>query len=252
MLKTKEDIVISLEGITKKYITSKNEEFFALKNVNLRIRRGDRIGIVGDNGAGKTTLLKIIAGFTKPSAGEMHTEAKIVSLIDLEAGFEPELTGYENIMVNGLIIGMEKQEIKRKWESIILFAGIGEYINEPFFTYSAGMKFRLACAVALNSSADVLLFDEVLISSDLKFQKKVFKTLAKTLCNKQLTTIICSHVPEILWSLANTYYSISHGTVKKISRDRIRFLAVDHHKQFHKTFKTDEIAEFNLDKNKLD
>lgn len=250
MKSNSEEIIISLEGVTKQYLSSKNKVFMALNNVSLVIKRGERIGIVGNNGAGKTTLLKTIGGVSKPSAGLVFTNAKIVSLIDLEAGFEPELTGLENIMVNGLTIGMRKKDIQDRLEKIIAFADIGQYINEPFFTYSAGMKFRLACAVAINSTADVLLFDEILNSSDWGFQKKVFNLLAKTMKDKRLTTIICSYVPETLWSLASKYYLMQKGEIKKISRNKIRELAISHHKQFHKTFKTKEIEEFDIYSNK--
>jgi len=251
MANNNKEIIIELDGITKKYFTSKHKPFTALNNINLKIARGERIGIVGKNGSGKTTLLKIIGGSIKPSQGEIHANASIVSLIDLEAGFEPELTGFENIMVNGLIIGMKKQEIKKKLRSIINFADIGAYINEPFYTYSAGMKFRLACAVAINSKAEVLLFDEILISGDWDFQKKIFATLAKTLKDERLTTITCSHVPELLWSLADKYYLIEKGVIKKIYKNQIRRMLLTRHKQFHRTFKTNQIEEFGVDqKNK--
>ncbi len=249
MTKEPAEIIISLKNVSKKYNISNRQQFVALNNVCLTVARGDRIGIIGNNGAGKTTLLKIIGGIAKPSSGEVITKGNIVSLIDLESGFEPELTGYENIMANGLIIGMRKKDIMQHLSSIIEFADIGPYINEPFFTYSAGMKFRLACAVAINSKAEVLLFDEIFLSSDWNFQKKIFYTLKEMLRNNTLTTIISSHVPEILWSLANTYYSMNKGVITKIQRNEIRRLAVNHHFQFHSTFKTNEIKEFALKRN---
>ena len=241
MFNKKNDVLVSLQGVTKKYSTANCNTYIALNNINLEITRGERIGIVGNNGAGKTTLLKIIGGITKPSQGKVTTYAKIVSLIDLEAGFEPELSGIENIIVNGLIIGMKKQEIKKNIQSIINFADIGPYIYEPFYTYSAGMKFRLACALAINSQADVLLFDEILSSSDWGFQQKIFKMLTKTLKNKQLTTVICSYVPETLWSLASKFYLMQKGVIKEIQKNQVRHLAVTHIQQFHQTFRTREI-----------
>ena len=131
---TDKNIVISLSNINKTYKTSNNTVYTAVDNISLEIERGERIGIVGHNGAGKTTLLKIISGCTRPTSGKVHTVGSIVSLIDLEAGFEPELTGKENIMVNGLLVGMSKQEVRQKMESIIQFADIGSYMNEPFYT----------------------------------------------------------------------------------------------------------------------
>ncbi len=247
MLNKHKDIIVSLNGVTKKYTTVNRNIYVALKNINLEIRRGERIGIIGNNGAGKTTLLKIIGGITKPSNGKVITNGRIVSLIDLEAGFEPELTGFENITVNGLLVGMKKQNIRSSLQSIIRFADIGAHINEPFYTYSAGMKFRLACAVAINCKADVLLFDEILNSGDWNFQKKLVCWLSKTLQNSDLSTIICSYVPETLWALAHTYYMMHNGVLTKIGRDHVRSLAISHHNQFHSIFRTNKFKEVSID-----
>lgn len=244
----KKEIVVNINGLSKIYATSKSGGYTALDNVDLKIYKGDRIGIVGNNGAGKTTLLKIISGSIKPTSGTVSTKARIVSLIDLEAGFEPELSGRENIMVNGLIIGMTKKEVQQKMQSIIDFADIGEYVNEPFYTYSAGMKFRLACAVAINSKADVLLFDEILINGDWNFQKKIFSTLAKTFKDKELTTIICSHVPELLWALSSKYFLMNRGAIRQIYKNKVKDMVLSRHTQFHKAFRTNEIPEFATDR----
>lgn len=248
IVRNKKDVVIELSDVYKEYRTTTNKHFRALDGINLQVFSGDRIGIVGPNGSGKSTLLKIIAGITRTSGGLMRVRAKVASLIDLEAGFEPELSGYENISINGLILGMTKSYLNTHMKSIIEFSGIGEYIHEPFYTYSDGMKFRLACSVAIHCNVDVIVFDEILVSGDWDFQKKVFRFLSRILKQKKITVIICSHVPELLWSIAEKFYLIEKGKIKRIDRSYIRQLAITHHKQFHRLFKTDGIDEFGLRK----
>jgi teichoic acid transport system ATP-binding protein len=248
MKKKNNNIVLSLKNINKIYSLSDGKKFYALKNINIDIGKGDRIGIIGDNGAGKTTLLKIISGITKQTSGEIKRQGKIVSLMDLESGFDPELTGYENILVNGLLIGMTKKEIITKLPSIIHFADIGNFINEPFYIYSAGMKFRLAIAIAITSLCEILIIDEILMSGDINFQNKVIHTLQTLQKKTNITMIICSHIPETIWSLANTFYVVKNGSIKKIDRNEVKKLTLIHHVQFHKTFKTEDIKEFNTKK----
>jgi len=149
------DIAIKLTNVSKKYIVrhekptlveklinGKKEEFWALKDINLEIKRGEKIGIIGPNGSGKTTLLKLITGISSPTSGTIERNGEIISLIDLEAGFHPDLTGIQNIYLNGMIIGMNKTEINSKLKKIIDYADIGRFIDVPLFTYSEGMKFR--------------------------------------------------------------------------------------------------------------
>jgi len=257
----KQNIVIDLENIGKKYrllshkstlmtnIFEKNnqkEEFWALKNINLSIKRGDRIGIFGPNGSGKTTLLKIISGITKPTTGIVKKYGKITSLIDLEAGFHPDLSGYENILLQGLLIGMSKAEIQEKFNIIIEYSGIGDFINEPFYTYSSGMKFRLASAVAIASDADILIFDEIFIIGDLLFQNKILDNLKSLQKKRNLTTIIASHNPVALVSFADKYLFLENGKLYDIKRSEIIKLSLKTHHQFHRNFHTNFI--FSSDK----
>ncbi len=163
--------------LVEKFVKARNETFWALKDINLTIKKGERVGIIGPNGSGKTTLLKIISGITTPTTGEVKIYGKIVSLIDLEAGFNVDLTGYQNIYLNGLLLGMNKREIDQKLNEIIDFADIKQFIDAPLFTYSQGMKLRLGFAIAVCSNPDILLFDENISVGDANFQKKSFERL---------------------------------------------------------------------------
>jgi ABC-type polysaccharide/polyol phosphate transport system ATPase subunit len=181
----KKQIAIQLTDISKKYeihhekptlvekfVKGHNETFWALRHIDLTVTRGEKVGIIGANGSGKTTLLKIIAGITAPSQGLVETHGKIVSLIDLEAGFHEDLSGEQNIHLNGMLLGMTKKEIDQKLSSIIRFADIKQFIDVPLYTYSQGMKLRLGFAVAIHANPDILILDEGLGAGDLDFQKK--------------------------------------------------------------------------------
>ena len=238
MNKNLTQIIVSLKKVNKIYQINNKKNIYALKNINLDIKKNDRIGIVGANGAGKTTLLKIISGITKPTTGEIYRNGKIVSLMDLEAGFNPDLTGYENIMVNALIIGISKKQVRKKINTIINYASIGPYINQPFYTYSSGMKFRLAISVALVSKADLLIIDEIITSGDINFQNKVVKSIQKLQKNRKIGTIICSHVPETLWSLADNFFLLEKGQISTIKKNAIKKMAIQRQLQWYKIFGT--------------
>jgi len=231
----KKNTVISLSNIGKKYIIAyqksslinslinknKTKEFWAVKNINLNIKKGERIGIIGPNGAGKTTLLKIIAGITKSTTGIVKTNGKIVSLINLEAGFHPELSGIENIYINGMLIGMSRTEINNKKKQIIDFANIGNFINAPFYTYSNGMKFRLAFSIAIISKCDILIMDEIFMAGDLNFQFKALNMIKSIQKEKSITTILCSHAPWMSWGFSERAFIMNKGHIKKISKNKI-------------------------------
>lgn len=171
----------------------KSKKFWAINNIDLTIHAGDRIGIIGPNGAGKTTLLKLLAGITQPTIGSITTKGKIVSLIELTAGFEPELTGVENIYLNGLIIGLSKIELDNRIDEIINFANIGQFIYQPLYTYSMGMKLRLGFSIASHSNPDILIIDENLSLGDSTFHRAIeFKI--KSLLTKNITLILADHV----------------------------------------------------------
>jgi teichoic acid transport system ATP-binding protein len=176
---------------------SKKEKFAALKGISLTIRRGEKVGIIGSNGSGKTTLLKIIAGITTLNSGELLTEGKIVSLIDLSAGFHPELTGEENIYINALLVGMDRNEMKSKIKEIIKYADIGKFIDAPLYTYSSGMKLRLGFAIAVASDPDIIILDEEVSAGDEDFQRKSMKKIDEFV-REGKTLLVVSHWMDFL------------------------------------------------------
>jgi ABC-type polysaccharide/polyol phosphate transport system ATPase subunit len=198
-------IVIKLENVTKMYeihhekptllekiLNGNGQKFLALKNLNISIKKGEKIGLIGSNGSGKTTLLKIMAGITTPTSGSISVTGKVVSLIDLEAGFHPELTGIQNIFLNGSLLGMSKQEIKSSLKDIINFANIGKFIDAQVFTYSEGMKLRLGFSIAVHANPEILILDENISVGDENFQKISLDKI-KSLLNQGKTVIIASH-----------------------------------------------------------
>ncbi len=203
--------------LLKKTTKEINGKFFALDDINLTIKKGERIGIVGPNGSGKTTLLKIITGISTPTTGKAITNGKVASLIDLEAGFHPDLTGYENIFLNGTLLGLTKKEISQSLNRIVDISGIAPFINAPFYTYSNGMKFRLAFAVAMASRCDIFIMDEVFASGDIEFQKKSLQMINQLQNNKNITTIVCSQIPAYVLKFSQKTFIINKGKISHIS-----------------------------------
>lgn len=196
------------------------EKFTALNNIDLTIYKGEKVGIIGCNGAGKTTLLKIIAGITTPDEGKVITNGRIVSLIDLAAGFNPDLTGEENIFLNGLVIGMSRDEIKEKYQQIIEFADIGKFIDAPLFTYSDGMKLRLGFSIAVHSEPEILLLDEGVVVGDENFQNKIYKKLDE-FNNLKKTIFIVSHWLDFLKKNTNKIVWLENNQIIKVGSVKI-------------------------------
>jgi teichoic acid transport system ATP-binding protein len=161
----------ALHPLRKSY----HQDYYALENISLEVHRGETVGIVGRNGAGKSTLLKIITGVLTPSSGDVTVKGKIASLLELGAGFNPEMTGLENIYLNGTLMGFSREEMSTKIESITAFANIGDFIHQPVKMYSSGMFARLAFSVSINVEPDILIVDEALSVGDMAFQMKCFK-----------------------------------------------------------------------------
>ncbi len=187
----REAIVKIFEPKTDKEKLEK-DEFWVLKNFNLTVKKGESIGLYGPNGTGKSTILKLIANVTYPNKGEIIINGKVAPLIEIGAGFHPDLTGRENILMNGAILGMTPKEIKEKEESIIEFSGMREFIDMPVKKYSSGMYLRLAFSVAVHSEADIYLFDEILAVGDGNFRKRCYDII-KNLRSKGKTLVVISH-----------------------------------------------------------
>lgn len=168
------------------------ETIWALKDVNFQVQQGEALGIIGRNGAGKSTLLKILSQVTAPTSGEIKTKGKIASLLEVGTGFHPELTGRENIFMNGAIMGMDRREIQRKFDEIVDFSGVETYIDTPVKRYSSGMYVRLAFAVAAHLEPDILIIDEVLAVGDAEFQKKCLGKMG-AVTHEGRTVLFVSH-----------------------------------------------------------
>ena len=172
-IRGKEDPFLKIGEVNDRSKKGKSDIVWSLKNINCEIEQGDAIGIIGKNGAGKSTLLKILSRVTAPTTGSVKIKGRIASLLEVGTGFHPELTGKENIFLNGTILGMRKAEIKRKFDEIVDFSGVERYIDTPVKRYSSGMYVRLAFAVAAYLESEILIVDEVLAVGDAEFQKKM-------------------------------------------------------------------------------
>lgn len=196
------------------YNKGRNNTIWALKDINLKISKGEKIGIIGPNGAGKTTLLEIISGITIPTTGKLETNCKIVSLIDLDAGFHPDLTGRENLLLNGLLVEMSKNYLAKKTNSIIKFAELEKFIDSPLSTYSSGMSLRLGFSIAIHSEFDTLVLDEHISVGDHHFQEKSLKMIKKII-NKDKTLILVSHQLNLLLQYCDRLIWIDYGKIMK-------------------------------------
>ena len=194
---------------------SYHHDFYAMRNVSFEIRRGETVGILGRNGAGKSTLLKMITGVLTPTSGSIEVNGKIASLLELGAGFNPEMTGLENIYLNGTLMGFTKEEMDKKIDNIIAFADIGEFIYQPAKMYSSGMYARLAFAVSINIEPDILIVDEALSVGDIKFQIKCVNKF-KELQEKGITILFVSHDIFTVRSFCNKAVWLHNGTVKEV------------------------------------
>ena len=195
------------------------EGFWALKDLNFEIKKGDRVGIIGHNGAGKSTLLKLLSQITSPTEGSIKINGKIASLLEVGTGFHPELTGRENIFMNGAILGMTHAEIDRKVNDIIEFSEIGEHIDTPVKRYSSGMYVRLAFAVAAHLDSDILIADEVLAVGDAAFQKKALGKMNELSSGQGRTVLFVSHNMAQVKNLCNKGIVLEKGRVVRQDDD---------------------------------
>lgn len=219
--------MIKTRGLSKKFLIYKHghhrllqpfllgrkklyREFWALKDIDFRVRRGETVGIVGRNGSGKSTLLQLICGVLSPTAGTVSVNGRIAPLLELGSGFNPQYTGMENVFLNGTILGMGTREIKRKLDTILAFADIGEFIDRPVKTYSSGMEARLAFSVAIHTDPQILIVDEILAVGDADFQRKCmqrFHELRQSGC----TILLVSHDSFQVKSICQRALYLSDG-----------------------------------------
>ena len=191
------------------------EEFWALRDVSFSLKRGDTLGLIGRNGAGKSTLLKVLSRVTVPTTGSFVTNGRLGSLIEIGAGFHPDLTGRENIFLNGSIMGMTRREVQRKFDQIVAFSEVERFIDTPIKHYSSGMQMRLGFAVAAHTDPDVLLIDEILAVGDASFQAKCLNKLTE-LKAQDKTIVLVSHNMTNITEQCKTVLWIDGGTVRMI------------------------------------
>jgi homopolymeric O-antigen transport system ATP-binding protein len=189
------------------------EDFWALRNIDLEIRQGDRVGIIGNNGAGKSTLLKILSRITEPTTGRISIKGRISSLLEVGTGFHQELTGRENVFLNGAILGMGRNEIKKKFDEIISFSGVEKFLDTPVKRYSSGMYVRLAFAIAAHLEPEILIVDEVLAVGDTEFQEKCIGKMNEV-GRSGRTILFVSHQKGLIAQLCNRAILLEKGELK--------------------------------------
>lgn len=210
-IRGKEDPWTKIGAVSK---FGKRDRFWALKDVSFEVEAGDRLGIIGRNGAGKSTLLKILSRITAPTSGTIRMRGRLASLLEVGTGFHQELTGRENIYLNGAILGMTKADIDRNFDEIVAFSEIeGEFIDTPVKRYSSGMYVRLAFAVAAHLTSEILVADEVLAVGDAKFQEKCLGKMKDVSLNQGRTVLFVSHNTGALAKLCNKGVLLEHGTL---------------------------------------
>lgn len=202
----------------KKWIGEKNKdkEFWALDDINFEVQKGEVIGVIGHNGAGKSTLLKILSKITPPTKGQVELNGRVASLLEVGTGFHPELTGRENIFLNGAILGMRKNEIQEKFDAIVKFAEIEKFLDTPVKRYSSGMYVRLAFAVAAHLEPEILLVDEVLAVGDINFQKKCLGKMDEVTKQDGRTILFVSHNMGAVQKLCKKTILLENGKIKMI------------------------------------
>lgn len=212
----KEDPYLKIGEINDRTSKGESEYVWALKDISFKVEQGDVLGIIGKNGAGKSTLLKILSKVTSPTTGFIKARGRIASLLEVGTGFHPEMTGRENIYMNGSIMGMTKAEISRKLDEIVDFAGVERYIDTPVKRYSSGMTVRLGFAIAAHLEPEILVVDEVLAVGDAEFQKKAIGKMQDVSKGEGRTVLFVSHNMTAVKSLCNKGVILENGQVKEI------------------------------------
>jgi len=210
-MRGKEDPFLTIGETNDRSTKGTSDIVWSLKDLNFEINQGDAVGIIGRNGAGKSTLLKILSKVTSPTTGKISGKGRIASLLEVGTGFHPELTGRENIFLNGAILGMRKAEIKKHFDAIVDFSGVERYVDTPVKRYSSGMYVRLAFAVAAHLESEILIVDEVLAVGDAEFQKKCLGKMSDVSKGEGRTVLFVSHNMAAVSSLCNTGIILKNG-----------------------------------------
>ncbi len=205
----KEWVIARLKGKLK------YQDFYALHDVSFQVERGEVIGVIGTNGSGKSTLLKCISGIYRPTSGTVVTAGRVAPMLELGSGFDYELSGRENIFLNGAIMGYSEEFLKSQYDEIVAFSELGEFINQPIKTYSSGMMMRLAFSVATLVNPEILIVDEILAVGDERFQKKSFERMMQ-LMQGGTTVLMVSHHLDQIRSMCSRVIWLSHGEIHRI------------------------------------
>lgn len=246
-IRGKEDPFLKIGQSNDRTVKGESEVVWSLKDVNFEIKQGDALGIIGRNGAGKSTLLKLLSRVTAPTTGNIKVKGRIASLLEVGTGFHPELTGRENIYLNGAILGMRKKEITRKFDEIVDFSGVARYIDTPVKRYSSGMYVRLAFAVAAHLESEILIVDEVLAVGDSEFQKKCLGKMGEVSKGEGRTVLFVSHNIASVQELCNYGLLLDNGIV---AENNIINTVVNNYLQFSKRTNYNEISvELEYEKN---
>jgi lipopolysaccharide transport system ATP-binding protein len=220
LVRGKEDPYLKIGDINDRSIKGESDYVWALKDINIDVQQGEVLGIIGKNGAGKSTLLKILSKVTSPTTGSITYQGRIGSLLEVGTGFHPELTGKENIFLNGTILGMRRKEIENKYDEIVSFSGCERYIDTPVKRYSSGMMVRLGFAVAAFLEPEILVVDEVLAVGDAEFQKKAIGKMQEVSKNDGRTVLFVSHNMTAIQSLCSQAVLLENGGLKSSGKTK--------------------------------
>ena len=216
------DILVHVEHRIKQLLLpskrQKTDNFVAVKGVSFYVREGEILGIIGKNGSGKSTTLNALAGIFSPDSGSIDLKGHSISLLSIGVGFQREMTGRENIVLSGMLLGFSEEQVKAKEEEIIKFAELGDFIDMPVRTYSSGMYSKLAFSITAILETDIMLIDEVLSVGDQKFKKKSYNKMKQLISNKDRTVVIVSHNISTLKELCDTIMWMHDGEIRKIGK----------------------------------
>lgn len=245
-MRGKEDPYLKIGQANNRSEKSTSDYVWSLRDINFKVNEGEVLGVIGKNGAGKSTLLKILSRITAPTTGTIKMRGRVASLLEVGTGFHPELTGRENVFLNGAILGMTKKEIRSKFDEIVDFSGVEKYIDTPVKRYSSGMYVRLAFAVAAHLEPEILIVDEVLAVGDAEFQKKCLGKMKDVSMNDGRTILFVSHNMQAISELTDNSLYLENGMVKDYGiTDSIVSKYLSRNQVIENTFRSNYVKEFS-------